>query len=251
MEFLIALQFLTRIPVSVKSNVGSKNIARSMAYFPPVGLLIGGLAAGIHHLLSFVLAGSVCDLIALAFLIIVTGNMHGDGLMDTVDGFFSGKPREKVLEIMHDSRVGAHGVMAGSLLLLAKFVLLGQVPAPLKSAALVLVPVLGRWAQVYAAALYPYVSRSTGTGSFASYVGTRELIAASVFTLGATMLLLGPLPGIVLAGAILAGTAALARFSRRRIGGITGDVLGAMNECAEVLGLFALALVPGVELLKF
>lgn len=240
MELLIALQFLTRIPVTIKGNVSGKNMARSMAYFPLVGLLIGGMAAAIHYLLSFVWAGPVCDLIALAFLVIVTGNMHGDGLMDTADGFFSGKPREKILEIMHDSRVGSHGVMAGSLVLLAKFVLLGQVPAPLKSSALILVPVLGRWAQVYAAKLYPYVSRSSGTGSFTSYVGIREIIMASAFTLGAVILLLGPLQGIVLAGVILAGTAILAWYAYRRIGGITGDILGALSECVEVLALLLL-----------
>lgn len=221
--------------------VAEKNIARSMPYFPLVGMFIGGLAAAVHFLLSFILAGSVCDLFALAFLIIVTGNMHGDGLMDVADGFFSGKPRERIMEIMHDSRVGAHGVTAGSLVLLAKFVLLGQIPAPLKSTALVLVPVLGRWAQVYAAALYPYVSRNIGTGSFASYVGIREIVIASAFTLIAAMLFLDPLRGAVLAGVILAGTASLAWFAHRRVGGITGDILGALNECAEVLSLLALA----------
>jgi adenosylcobinamide-GDP ribazoletransferase len=240
MNLLIALQFLTRIPVTLKGGVSTEAMARSMAFFPLIGMVIGALAALIHFLCSFVFAGSVCDLIAVVFLIAVTGNMHGDGLMDTVDGFFSGKPRERILEIMHDSRVGAHGVMAGACLLLAKFVLLGQVAAPLKGAALVVVPVLGRWAQVYAATLYPYVSRDSGTGSFASFVGKREIALASAFALGSALLLLGPLKGLGSAGSALAATALLARFSSRRIGGITGDVLGALNECAEVSGLLFL-----------
>jgi len=241
LNLLIALQFLTRIPVTFKGGVSTESMARSMALFPLIGLLIGTLAALIHFLASFVFAGSVCDLLAVVFMIAITGNMHGDGLMDTADGFFSGKPRDRILEIMHDSRVGAHGVMAGACLLLAKFVLLGQVPAPLKSTALILVPVFGRWAQVYAATLYPYASSSPGTGSFVSCVGGREIALASAFTLGAALFLLGPLKGLGAAGSVLTATALLARFANRRIGGITGDVLGALNECAEVSGLLFLA----------
>lgn len=240
MDLLIALQFLTRIPVTLKGGVSSQDIARSMALFPLIGLFIGAMAAAVHYLTSFVFAGSVCDLIAIGFLIAVTGNMHGDGLMDTADGFFSGKPRERMLEIMHDSRCGAHGVMAGAFLLLAKFVLLGQVPAPFKGTALIVVPALGRWAQVYAATLYPYVSRSSGTGSFTSSVSRREIVLASALTLGAALILLGPLKGIGAAFSALAATALLARFASRKIGGITGDVLGALNECAELSGLLFL-----------
>ena len=240
MNLLIALQFLTRIPVTIRGGVSTEEMARSMALFPLIGLFIGAVAALVHFLASFVFAGSVCDLIAVVFLVVITGNMHGDGLMDTVDGFFSGKPRERILEIMHDSRVGAHGVMAGTCLLLAKFVLLGQVHAPLKTMALIVVPALGRWAQVYGAALYPYVSRSSGTGSFADCVGGRELALASAFTLGAALSLLGPLKGFGAAASVLAATALVARFAGRRIGGITGDVLGALNECAEVTGLLFL-----------
>lgn len=240
MSFLIALQFLTRIPITLKDGVDAKSIARSMALFPLIGLLIGALAAALHLLCSYVLAGRVCDLFAVVFLIAITGNMHGDGLMDTADGFFSGKPRERILEIMHDSRVGAHGVMAGACLVLAKFVLLEQVPALEKSAALVLAPAFGRWAQVYGASLYPYVTGSSGTGSFLSHLGRRELLVASAYTLLAAVLLLGPTKGLGAAGAVLATTTLLARFANRRIGGVTGDVLGALTECAELSALLLL-----------
>jgi adenosylcobinamide-GDP ribazoletransferase len=243
LNLLIALQFLTRIPITVRGGVSSENMARSMACFPLIGLLIGALAAAIHFLSSFALAGSVCDLIAVVFLIAITGNMHGDGLMDTADGFFSGKPRERILEIMHDSRVGAHGVIAGACLVLAKFVLLGQIPASSKGMALIVVPAFGRWAQVYAATLYPYVSGSSGTGAFVSCLGRREIALASGITLAAAVLLLGPLKGIGAAGVVLGVTALLARSAHRKIGGITGDVLGALTECAEVAGLLFLGAI--------
>ena len=211
-----------------------------MALFPLVGLFLGTMAAAIHFLSSFVFAGSVCDLIAIVFLVAITGNMHGDGLMDTADGFFSGKPRESIPEIMHDSRVGAHGVMAGACLLLAKFVLLGQVSPSLKGAALVVMPALGRWAQVYAAAMYTYVDRRAGTGSSVSCVGVREMALASALTLGAAVLFLGPLKGLGAAASVLVATALLARFANRKMAGVTGDILGALSECAEVCGLLFL-----------
>jgi adenosylcobinamide-GDP ribazoletransferase len=240
LNLLIALQFLTRIPVTIKGDVSAENLARSMALFPLIGLFLGATAALLHFLTSFVLAPSVCDLLAILFLTVITGNIHGDGLMDTADGFFSGKPRERILEIMHDSRVGAHGVMAGAGLLLAKFVLLGQVPASLKGLALVVVPVLGRWAQVYGATLYPYVSGSSGTGFFVNHLGKREIGLASAFTLGAAVLLLGPLKGLGAAGSAFVAAMLVAQFSKRRIEGVTGDVLGTMNEFAELAGLLFL-----------
>jgi adenosylcobinamide-GDP ribazoletransferase len=240
LNVLIALQFLTRIPITLTGGVSAEDMARSMAFFPLIGLLLGTLAALLHFLASFALAPSVCDLLAILFLTVVTGNMHGDGLMDTADGFFSGKPRERILEIMHDSRVGAHGVMAGAGLLLAKFVLLGQVPTPLKGLALVVVPVLGRWAQVYGATMDPYVSGSSGTGFFVNQLGRREIGLASAFTLSAAMLLLGPLRGLGAAGSAFVAAILVAQFSKRRIGGVTGDVLGAMNEFAELAGLLFL-----------
>ncbi|GAW91207.1 adenosylcobinamide-GDP ribazoletransferase [Calderihabitans maritimus] len=239
MEFLLALQFLTRVPVTIRSPVETRNLGRAAAYFPLIGLLIGIFSAVLYTLLTPFLTTPVSDLMVIVFQIVVTGNMHIDGLMDAADGLFSGKPREKVLEIMKDSRVGAHGVTAGCLVLLAKFVLWGQIPAAVKGEALVLVPVLGRWAQVYAATFYPYVGKGSGAGSYANYLGNREIVLASLFTLGTIMFLLG-LKGSLLAGAVLSGTAILGLYVSKRIGGITGDILGALNECVEVLGLLIL-----------
>lgn len=239
MEFLIALQFLTRIPVTIRKHVESVHIARAMAWFPLIGLLLGMSAAGIHILLSSFLAPVVCDLTVIGFLVMVTGNMHGDGLMDTADGIYSGKPRERVLEIMRDSCVGSHGVMAGVLVLLAKFVLLGQMPVQIKEFALILTPAMGRWAQVYGASVYPYARAGEGTGGFTDQVGWREMFWATATVLAAAVILFRWRGGI-LAAAVLIGTAAIGRYIAAKIGGMTGDTLGALNELAEVLALFTL-----------
>ncbi len=265
MEFLLAVQFLTRLPVNIKGKVEEKNIARAMAYFPLVGLLLGLLAAVFHALASAVVAEAVADLLVITLLVVITGNLHGDALMDTVDGIFSGRPRERMLEIMRDSRVGSHGVMAGVLLILFKFVLFGQFSQDTaglllsdKALALILIPVMGRWAQVFGATLYPYARSGSGggVGSFTDHVGRREILLASATVLAAALILVGLydfwlsgtmaalltglVKGGILAGAVLAGTAGLARYFAGKLGGMTGDTLGAMNELIEVLSMIVL-----------
>ncbi|GAB6171499.1 adenosylcobinamide-GDP ribazoletransferase [Paradesulfitobacterium aromaticivorans] len=242
MEFLLAIQFLTKIPITVRGPIEEKDLARAMAYFPLVGLLLGAIAGGIHTLLSYVFTAATVDLITIAFLVIITGNLHGDALMDSADGLFSGRPLEGILAIMKDSRVGSHGVIAGTLAILAKFVLLGQLPLASKGWALVLVLALGRWAQVYGATLYPYARTGGGTGSFTEHVRARELVWASLTVLVPIVLLLG-WQGSILAGSVLIGTAGLAYYISGKIGGMTGDTLGALNEWAEVLALLTLQII--------
>ncbi len=241
MEFLLALQFLTRIPVNIRGTVTEQKIARSMAYYPLVGLLVGACAALLHLLLSNITAVVVADLASVALLVIITGNMHLDGLMDTADGLGSGKPTERMLEIMRDSRVGAHGVVAGVLMLLAKVVLLGQILPDHKFVVLLLFPVVARWSMVYAATVYRY-ARTEGLGAFTAYLGKRELLMASVITLAIVFYFLR-LEGLILAAAALAGAVLLGYYLKRRVGGMTGDLFGAMNEGIEVLALFVLSLL--------
>jgi len=217
-------------------------MARSMAFFSLVGLLIGAAAAGIHVLVSLVLAVPAADFLALAFLVFITGNMHADGLMDAADGLFSGRPRERMLEIMRDSRVGSHGVMAGILDILAKFILLGQIPAGRQGVVLILAVALGRWAQVYGAAQYPYARSTGGAGSFTVHVGYRELLINSLTVLVPAWFLF-KLAGLAICGTVFVGTAMLDWYIAKKIGGMTGDTLGAASECAEVLTMLAALLV--------
>jgi len=250
LEFLLALQFLTRIPVVARGNVDETRVARSMAYFPLVGLLLGLAAAALEYVLSLWLKPPVCDLTAIVFLILITGNLHGDALMDSADGIFSGRPRERMLEIMRDSRVGSHGMIAGVLLVVSKLVLLGQLPFVLKLPALILMPALGRWDQVFCAAVYSYARSGSGTGSFTDRVDCREIAWASLTVLGAlgVLVYLGltervdNLPGVgqllLLTAVILVWTVAISRYMARKIGGMTGDTLGATSELVEIATLF-------------
>lgn len=242
MEFLLAVQFLTKIPVTVRGSVDEIKLARSMAFFSLVGLLLGACAAAVYALMSLVFAPPLSSLAALAFLVVITGNLHGDGLMDTADGLFSGRPQERMLEIMRDSRVGSHGVTAGVLVLLAKFVLLGQMPSGTQGMALILATALGRWSQVYGATFYSYARSTGGTGNFTTHVGLRELFYNSLTVVLLSFFLLS-FQGFILLIAVLAGAALLERYIAKKIGGITGDILGATNECIEVLALVTLLVI--------
>jgi len=247
MEFQLALQFLTKVPVAAARTVDNRVMARSMAYFSFVGLLIGGAAAGLYYLLSLELSSTVAILGAIIFTIFATGNLHGDGLMDTADGIFSGRSRDRMLEIMKDSRVGSHGVMAGVLVVLLRFVLLGELDSTSVMMALVLAPVLGRWAQVYGAARYTYVRTSGGIGSFTDHVGWRELALNSVVALIVGLLLL-KLSGLILLGVAAAGAMLFFEFIKGKLGGITGDTLGAANESIEILTLLVIVLLASFSL---
>lgn len=250
LEFLLAVQFLSMIPIHIRGKVEEINLARSMAYFPFVGALIGIITAGFYALLTLILPTPVCILFAMTFVVMITGNMHLDGLMDTADGIFSGRPREKVLEIMKDSRVGSHGVAAGVLALLIRFVLLSELAGDVIIIALITVPVLGRWAQVYGAVLYPYARVNGGTGRFTDRVGARELIWAS-FTVLAVLFItnlitfnLVPITKILtIIGGSVIGTALGAFYISRKLGGLTGDTYGALTEIAEIAALLMLLLV--------
>ena len=240
--FLLALQFLTRLPITISRIADDRVMARSMSYFALIGLLIGGAAAGLHYLLYQGFSPAMANLGAIIFIIFVTGNLHGDGLMDTADGIFSGRSRDRMLEIMRDSRVGSHGVMAGVLVVLLKFTLLGEMDRTSQMMALVLAPTLGRWAQVYGAAFYAYARNNSATASFTSHVGWRELAANSIVVLGLGLALLKT-HGLILLGVVLIGTILFHGFIKSKLGGITGDTLGAANEFIELLTFLVIALL--------
>jgi len=240
-EFMLALQFLTKAQFAAAKTVDDRTMARSMTYFSPVGLLIGGASAALYWLLYQVFPPAVAVLGAIVFVVFAAGNLHGDGIMDTADGIFSGKTREKMLEIMKDSRVGSHGVMAGVLVIAAKFALLSSMSLTAAMIALVLAPTLGRWAQVYGAARYTYI-RSHGIGVFTDHVGGRELALNSMVAAAAALALL-QLSGLFVLAVGFSATILFFEFIKGKLGGITGDTLGAANEVTEVLTVLAIAFI--------
>jgi adenosylcobinamide-GDP ribazoletransferase len=244
-EFRIAGGFLTVFPVADGLSTEPERLARSMAFFPAIGLLLGLGLVVIDSLLAPLIPRAVADSLLVLVLIAVTGALHLDGIADLCDGLAGGKDREGILRIMKDSRVGVIGVVGLVMVILLKYLTLHNVPVQLKSAALIFMPAAGRWVQVVLATYCSYIRPGGGTGgAFVDNVGERELIIASITLLPAALILFG-LKGLVVLLLLGLGAMLLLRYFQVRLGGVTGDVLGASSEMMEVFALLLVLALKG------
>lgn len=240
--FLAALQFLTTLPVS--TSFTSDEIGRSLAWFPLVGLAVGGLVAIVD--LAAWKAGlpwSLRTVLAVAMLAVLSGGLHLDGLADTADGFFSSRTPDRILEIMRDSRIGTMGVLALALVLGLKAAVIAELaPGSARMGALLLAPVFGRALQVAGLAWMPYARPE---GGLASVFLPHRSIYVGIITCVVPPMLAGLMLGWTVALALIAAVSLLvawwARACRKTIGGMTGDTLGALSELGESLVLIVVA----------
>ncbi|HKX29622.1 MAG TPA: adenosylcobinamide-GDP ribazoletransferase [Blastocatellia bacterium] len=231
--FLIAVQFLTRLPVPRDLNTSEEELGAAAAFFPLVGLLVGGLGALLQVLLLNLLPPSTCVVLVLVYASVMTNALHEDGLADTVDGFGGGWGRERVLEIMRDSRVGTFGALALVLLVLAKYNFLSVLDPAGVWRWLIVAHTAARWTILPLCLWLPY-ARSDGQGKLvARRVGNGAMAIATLTFLATLALLPWPSAAMVLAVAV-AVVSASGWYYRSRIGGITGDCLGATNQLTEV-----------------
>lgn len=245
MVALTAVMFLTRIPVPSTIDHSPELLARSTRWFPVVGVIVGGAGAAAGAGAAWLWHPVVGALVAVLVTVRLTGAFHEDALADACDGFGGGWTVPQVLTIMKDSRIGSYGAI-GLLLVTALRVATLALIASRSLAAFALAcivgHVLGRWSSLPLIRALPYV-REDGTGKpFAASVTTQRLVAGTVAAVGAVVLLSGD--GVVAASvlAVAVGvTAWAARYFTRRIGGITGDCLGAANQLVEMATYLALA----------
>lgn len=244
-SFLLAIQFLTRLPVPGWFTYTEARMAASAAYYPLVGVLIGALCSAVFWgaLLLFPLLVSV--IIAIAAGLLVTGAFHEDGLADTFDGIGGGHTREASLEIMRDSRLGTYGTLALVAALALKAATLTALPAHMLLYAFPAAHGLSRLSSVLTIATSRYV-RAEGTGKpVAQGLSLPNLLIAGVT--GAAILLVWSL--VLPAAPMLFGLAGLAighvamrTFFEFKLNGYTGDTLGAVQQASEIgfyLGLLA------------
>lgn len=242
-NFITGLQFLTRIHIAKETQWSPESFGRSVKFFPLIGAILGSILVIINQLFAEYLpfAGIYMPphiLITLLIVanIILTGGLHCDGFMDTMDGIFSGRSKEKMLEIMKDSRVGANGVMAFTLLMMIKWSLLMDLSPLLLPGALLAMPLLGRFAMVMGITIFPY-GRLDGIGkAFAQYADKYTLYISIVLTL----LIIVPIgKQAILSMAIVSiCTMLFAHYITNLLGGLTGDVYGLLSELAEIIVLF-------------
>jgi cobalamin 5'-phosphate synthase/cobalamin synthase len=240
----IALAFLTRIPAG-KVDCTAQDIGRSARWFPLIGALLGAIYAAVAVVLTPLFPPLVTAVLIVALDALLTGAMHFDGLADTADGFGGGRTRDDVLRIMRDHAIGSYGACALMLAMMLKVAAIGAlIGTPAAIPALLLAPVQGRWSAVFSSALAAYArpvsdDNPKSVGSPTRSIGYSELFIASAILLPVA-LSLQPWRG---AAAVLLSVAAVGLWTRRcgrKIGGVTGDTLGAGVELSEciVLALF-------------
>jgi adenosylcobinamide-GDP ribazoletransferase len=234
--FLAALAFLTRLPVPGAST----RLEPAVIWLPVVGVVLGGiLALADLGMRASPLGSLVESVILVVLLLLLTGALHADGLMDTCDAAFVVASPERRLEIMRDPRTGTFGVVGVLCVVLLKVVSIETLPASVRAGSLILAPTLGRWSIVLLATVFPY-GRPSGLGAPLKAAATpRALLLASLAPVLACVLL-GPLGGAL--GVLAAGMALLlGRWMMSLLPGLTGDSYGASCEVVETVVWLAAA----------
>ncbi len=234
----VALRFLTILPVGRPKD--SDNMSSSLIYFPFVGLVIGLGAAVLAGLLDGLVPTLVMASVVVIYMVGITGGLHWDGVADTCDGVFAPRTRDERLAIMKDSTVGAFGLIGVVLGLLFYFTLIAAIHPSLMIAIVLVVPVVGRWTMVLAIGLFPY-ARKEGMGGLFQKLPTVIILTTTLVSLAFVLLALS-VDGLMLAAGSVALTLLFGWWISRRLGGLTGDIYGAMGVLAELVFLFAVVI---------
>lgn len=236
--FFVALQFFTRLPIPRWVGFEQDWLHHASRYFPLVGVVVGAIGAGVYAAAALALPAPVAAVLSTAATIYATGAFHEDGFADACDGLGGGMTRERVLEIMKDSRVGAYGAIGVVCMLGTKIATLAMLPPASAIGALLLAHPLSRLCATSLIWRMEYARAEGKAKPLAERMSTPEFcIAALTVAAGAAILLAcGALTPQAVLGALLAAAAAtwwLARKFGRRIGGYTGDCLGAVQQLSE------------------
>jgi adenosylcobinamide-GDP ribazoletransferase len=238
-RLVVAIAFMTRLPVPGPPPVDAAEVGRAAPFFPLAGALVGGLLALLAWLASPRLPPMVCAALLVGVLALLTGALHLDGLADMADGFGGGRSREDVLRIMRDHAIGSYGASALVLVLILKVATVAALlTAGIAARWLVIAPVVARWTPVALASCLPYARVEGGLGAAVTDHRSRGSLAVATALAAAVALGLAGWRGAIALTSVALFAALHGLACRRRIGGVTGDTLGAGVEVAEVLVLF-------------
>ena len=247
-DFLQALSILTILPFGQSLSHEDKRLARSMAFFPLVGLVIGLFLALGYFLLLFLLPRAFVLWLTIGLLALLTRGLHLDGFADTMDGLASGGSKERILEVMRDSRIGAFGVISLILLIGGKYLALDQISNLSVPYSLILMAVMGRNSMVLVCFRSPYARPGEGLAKpFTENLGYRETALSLASGLGIAWLAMGVKGILVFLGIGLFSLGYRYLFIKK-LGGVTGDVLGGANELSELLCLILLVILQPIHL---
>lgn len=234
--FFTALMFFTRIPVPKSTGFSLGNLNKSVRYFPLVGGIIGCIGAVVFVAFSAILPEHIALLLSMASTVFVTGAFHEDGFADFCDGFGGGYTQERIMQIMKDSRIGTYGSVGLIFMLALKFGGLQQFDASRIPFIIVAAHVFSRFNPVLLMFTSTYVRDDEGAKAkpIGDSVSIASLIIAATFSVGALFLLPYKILPLLI-GMCLLVYFLLSRYVNRKVGGYTGDVLGALQQLTEVV----------------
>jgi adenosylcobinamide-GDP ribazoletransferase len=253
-NFINAVQFLTIVTVSRKHKVEEGDLAKAMVYFPIVGFLIGLLLVYADKAFRLiVLPDSIGNLLLVLLAVLITRALHIDGLADMFDGLMGGHDHESRLAIMKDSRIGTAGVLGIVFVLLLKYLCLNNLFNSEKAAALYTALTLSRWSQTLMAFEGNYGREEGMAKAFVGHLRTSGFAYASIVAIGLTAFVIAQeeARAVFLILSAIIGVVLFTLFSRwyfaRKLGGVTGDVIGAVSELNEVLVLLLFVIFTGIN----
>ncbi len=244
-SFLAALRFLTIVPLAWRCEQDGSFFTASLAWFPVIGLLIGLVGAGLIFCLIPFFPPPVLAMAAIVLMAAASGCLHLDGLADSGDGLLSARPRGRILEIMRDSHTGAMGVIAIAVVLLGKYAALSSLDAPTLIATLIAMPLAGRCAIVLTMACLPYAREGEGLGRLFYSPSSRGAALWSLALLAVVLAWGGWRMSLTVFVAVLTTVLLFSLWCRAKIGGATGDTLGAVCELTEMM--VAVAMTFGIN----
>lgn len=233
--FFAAVRFLTVFPVPGRRGAGADDLCRSLFWFPVVGLLLGAVGGGLFYLIGPLMPPALAAVLAVAILAGFSGCLHLDGVADCADGFFSSRPRERIMEIMRDSRIGAMGVIAIFFVLAVKVAALQALSLEEFWKVLFIMPIAGRTGILLMMSFLPYARKGGGLATVMydnrtflhTLSGVTILLVFSWFSAGPS--------GLLAAADTMVLLLVFCAYVYFKIGGATGDTLGAACEISEAL----------------
>lgn len=239
--------FFTRIPVPFRVKYSEENMGKALMYLPFMGWIVGGVAALVFYLSSFVFSPSLAIIFSMISSILLTGALHEDGFADVCDGFGGGHAKERILEIMKDSSSGVYAVIGLAMILLTKFFCLSDINTDYLPFVLIGAHSLSRYMATLFGGLTKYVRKDDSSKSkhLIKPLNAFELIFAGVIAL-LPMLLLPSYNYLLIIPFVAIIALLFARYFIKRIGGQTGDCLGAMQQITEIAFYLGVILVGAI-----
>jgi adenosylcobinamide-GDP ribazoletransferase len=246
--FFTAMTVLTALPLNRHTAASDEDLARSTLFFPVVGFMIGFLLMAVAQWLSPILSPGPLSAVLLVVSILLTGGLHLDGLADLCDGLAAGGDRERILSVMKDSHVGAFGVMGLVIVLLLKYSLFLEVIHQGWFRSFLIMGVLSRWAMVLAAFSGRYAREEGTARPFIGQIRRSWFIGSTGITVGFAWIIFKG-PGLLALLPVFLFVFLCLHYLKLKIGGLTGDALGALNEITEILVLLLITIAaPFMEL---